>query len=164
MLPPNTLLNAGLRWLEDEGNRPIPRDIVFDELPASPDAHEDGVVGEVQHDDGDFAVGVEGGGGDQVVAVRRAGDALRAGADEARELAEDVMRRMVGDLAGGGVAIHDGAAADAGGDAGVARAVALVEEEVPDVPAFGPVVEVGDDAAGEVERGVPVAADAGLGV
>lgn len=150
--------------LQHKRDRPLGRAVVFDELAAAPEAHEDGVVGDVQDDDGDFAIGVEGGGGDEVVAVRGAGDAFCARADEAGELAEDVVRGVVSDPAGGGVACGDGAAADAGGDAGMARAVALVEEEVPDGPGFGPVVEVGDDAAGEVEGGVPVAADAGFAV
>ena len=51
------------------------------------------------------------------------------------------MRGIIGDLAGRGVGVDDGAAARTCA-ASVARAVILVEDEVPDRPALGPVVEV----------------------
>ena len=75
---------------------------------------------------------------DEVVAAGSAGGALGAGADEAGELAEHVVRGIVGDLAGRGVGVDDGAAARARA-AGVARAVLLVEDEVPDGPPCIPV-------------------------
>lgn len=150
--------------LHHKRHRPVPRDRVFHELPGAPDAREHRVVLHVQHHHGDFAVGVQEGGGDEVVLGRCAGDPLRAGADEPRKLPERVMRGVIAEFAGVGVAVDDGAAADAGGDAGVARAVLLVEDQVPHAPAFGPVVEVHDDAAREFLGRFPIAADAALAV
>src|SRR5450759_667746 len=114
--------------------------------------------------DGKIAVGVEGGGGDEVVAVGSADDAFGAGTDEAGELAQNVVRGVVGDFAGGGVGVDDGVSVHAGDIAGMTRAVVLVEDQVPDIPALGPVIEVGDDAPGEAQGGGPGAADAAFGV
>src|SRR5258705_85657 len=128
--------------LQDEGDRRIGRALVFDEFATQPDAQERLSVLEVEDDDGNFSVGVEGGGGDEVVAGGSRGDAFGAGTDEAGELAQNVVRGIVGDFAGGGVAVGDSGSMDAGDAAGMTRAVVLIENEVPDSPAFGPVVEV----------------------
>src|ERR1039457_3673990 len=144
-----------LNGLQDEGDDRVGGALVFDEFTVQPDAHEFCVVLEVENDDGDFAVGVEGGGGDEVVAVGSADDAFGAGTDEAGELAQNVVRGVVGDFAGVGVGVDDGVSVQAGDIAGVTRAVVLVEDQVPDIPALGPVIEVGDDAPGEAQGGEP---------
>ena len=79
-------------------------------------------------------------------------------------MAHDVVGRVVGNLAGGGVGVYHGAAVDAGDVAGVAGAIVLVEDEIPYIPALGPVVEIGDHAAREAQGGGPCATDAPLGV
>jgi len=150
--------------LQDEGDGRIRWALAFGEFAAEPDAQERLMVLEVEDDDGDFAVGVEGGGGDEVVTGGSRNDAFGAGTDEAGELAQNVVRGVVGDFAGGGVGVDNGASVDAGDAAGVTRAIVLVENEVPDIPALGPVVEVGDDALGEAQGGGPGAPDAAFGV
>jgi len=62
------------------------------------------------------------------------------------------------------LALTDRAADDAGNAAGVARAVVLVEQEIPDVPTFGPVIQGRDDALGEAQSRCPSAADASFGI
>src|SRR5579859_3731452 len=52
----------------------------------------------------------------------------------------------------------------AGNIAGVTRAVVLVEDQVPHVPALSPIIEVGDDALGEAQGGGPGAANTTFGV
>ena len=151
--------------MQDEGDGRVGGALAFDEFAVQPDAQEFFAVLEVEDDDGNFAVGVEGGGGDKVVAVGSADDAFGAGTDEARELAQNVVRGVVGDFAGGGVGVDDGVSMLLAGDiAGMTRAVVLVEDQVPDIPALGPVIEVGDDALGEALGGGPIAADAAFGV
>ena len=73
------------------------------------------------------------------------------------------MRRIVADLAGLGVGVD--ARAAAGEAAGMARAVGLVAHQIPQHPAFGPVVQVEDHVLGEPLGRCPVAAgDAAFGV
>src|SRR5579859_2044302 len=76
-----------LYGLQDEGNGRVRGALVFDEFTAQPDPHERFVVFEVEHDNGNSAVGVEGRGSDEVVAVGSTDDAFGSGTDEAGELA-----------------------------------------------------------------------------
>src|SRR5258706_7832921 len=84
-LTPRGSKSYGLQY---EGDRRIGRALVFDEFATQPDAQERLSVLEVEDDDGNFSVGVEGGGGDEVVAGGSRGDAPCAGTDEAGGLAQ----------------------------------------------------------------------------
>jgi len=128
--------------LQDEGDSRIRGALAFDKFTAQPDAQECFTVLEIEDDDGDFAVGVEGGGGNEVVAVGSADDAFGAGTDEAGELAQNVVRGIIGDFTGGGVGVDDRVSVPTRSRdiAGVTRAVVLVEDEVPDIPALGPII------------------------
>src|ERR1039458_10268314 len=81
--------------LQDEGDGRVGGTLVFDKFTVQPDTHECFMVLEVKDNHGDFAVGVEGGGGDEVVAVGSADDAFGAGTDESGELAQNIVWRIV---------------------------------------------------------------------
>jgi hypothetical protein len=106
-----TTLFRGFGGLEEEGDGGAGRARVPEGLAIAPDAEEGFLVFEVVHDDGDGAVGVEGGSSDELVAGRGAGDAFGAGADETRELAEDVVWGIEGEFAGSDVSVDDRAGA-----------------------------------------------------
>src|SRR5208283_4827462 len=101
---------------------------------------------------------------DKLVGRRGAGYPFGAGAEETSELGEDVVWGIEGELARPRVGVDDGQGAGSRSAAGVARAAVLVAHEVPDHPAFGPVVEVVNDVLGETQSRGPIAADAALGV
>lgn len=152
-----TSLFRGLGGSEKKGHGGVGGAGVAEGLAVAPDAEEGFLVFEVVHDHGDGAIGVEGGGGNEFVAGRGAGDAFGTGSNEPGKLAEYIVWGIEGEFAGGSVSVDNSAGARTRGAPSVARATFLVAHKVPDNPTFGPVVEVIDDVPSKPESRGPIA-------